>query len=260
MPLITLTTDMGSTDHYVAVLKAVIHRHHPEAHVIDITHHVRPFDAAHAALLLRAALPDFPRGTVHIVGVRPERTVVSEHLAVETKGQFIIGADNGMFPLMLNDAPARVHTLEHVARNAGLSTFPVRDIFAVAACHLSKGGTMEVLGRAHAIRNEGTTFLPAVHDAVIRGVAVHVDNYGNVITNIDRALFDAVRRDRSLEIRFRRGTQRVSRIHLDYMQVEEGEVVALFGSSGFLEIAINGGSASQLLGVRPGDIVSIDFR
>jgi len=260
MPLITLTTDMGSQDHYVAVVKAAIYRHLPEATIVDVSHHVRPFDAAHAALLVRSAMADFPKGTVHIIGVRPERTAFAEHLAVDVSGQYLIGADNGMFPLILAENPKRVNTLEHVSRSAGQTTFPVRDIFTLAACHLAKGGTMEILGKASEIRNEGTTYRPVVLDTAIRGMAVHVDIYGNVITNIDRGLFDAVRRDRAFEIRFRRGNQRVNRLHSYYNDVDQGEVVAIFGTSGFLQIAIHGGSACQLLGVRPSDIISVEFR
>lgn len=260
MPIITLTTDMGTQDHYVAVVKAAIFRHLPEAQVIDISHHVRPFHAAHAALLLRSALPDFPKGTVHIIGVRPERNAISEHLAVEANGQFFIGADNGMFPLLLSEEPRSVHTLEHVSRSAGITTFPVRDIFALAACHVANGGTMAVLGRESAIRNEGTTYRPVVTDNAIRGTAVHTDNYGNIITNIDKGLFETVRRERAFEMRFRSRSHRVSRVHKDYGDVEEGEAVALFGTSGFLEVAINRGSATKLLGIRPDDILSVDFR
>lgn len=260
MPIITLTTDMGTTDHYVAVVKAAIYRHHPEAVIVDISHHVRPFNAIHAAFTLRMALNDFPKGTVHVVGVRPERTPIMEHLAVEVRGQYIIGADNGMFPLLLPETPDRVHALDRVAQSVGQTAFVVRDIFSVAACHLARGGTMEVLGQATTIRNEGTTYLPVVLEDAIRGMAVHVDHYGNVITNIDRTLFDKVRRGRPFEIRFRRGTQRVSRIHAEYGAVEDGDVVAMFGSPGLLQISINGGSASQLLGLRPEDIVSIEFR
>lgn len=119
---------------------------------------------------------------------------------------------------------------------------------------------MEILGNTSQIRNEGTAYRPVVLEAAIRGVAVHVDVYGNVITNIDRGLFDAVRRDRAFEIRFRKGNQRVNRVHSYYNDVDQGEVVAIFGTSGFLQLAINGGSAAQLLGVRPSDIVSVEFR
>lgn len=260
MPLITLTTDMGTQDHYVAVVKAAMLKHLPDARIIDISHHVRAFDAGHAALLLRAALADFPKGSVHVVGVRPDRTPIAEHVAVQFKGQFIIGADNGMFPLIMDGEPERVHTLEHVSRSAGATTFPVKDIFALAACHLAKGGTMEVLGKPAAIRNLGTSFQPAVLDNVIRGMAVHVDNYGNVLTNIHKGLFEAVRKDRPFEIRFRGSSKAARKLCSNYTDVEEAEVAVLFGTSGFMEIALNGASATQLLGLRPTDIVSVEFR
>jgi S-adenosyl-L-methionine hydrolase (adenosine-forming) len=259
MPLITLTTDMGSLDHYVAVVKAAIYRHLPEAVIVDVSHHVRPFDVSHAALLLRSSYRDFPKGTIHIIGVLPERSALIEHLVVQHDGHYFIGADNGMFPLISDKVPQRIFDLSHVAASVPDSGFPVRDAFALAACHLAKGGTLEILGRPATIRNHGTSYQPAILDDAIRGVAVYVDVYGNVITNIDRAVFDAVRRDRQFEIRFRKERQRAKKINRSYTDVDFAEVALLFGSSGFLEIAINGGNASQLLGIKPKDTITVEF-
>lgn len=259
MPLITLTSDMGTHDHYVAVVKAAIYRQLPEALIVDISHHVRPFDVAHAALLLRASVKDFPQGTVHVIGVQPEKLAVANHLAVYHSGQYFIGADNGIFPLIFDGEAQKAVNLDHVASNVGETSFPMRDIFTMAACHIAKGGSMDVLGKPSAIRNHSTLFQPVVLENAIRGVAVHVDTYGNVITNIDRVLFDGVKRGRNFEIRFRKDRQRARKLHVNYSDVEVGEVVVLFGSSGFLEIAMNGGNASQLLGIKPADIVSVEF-
>jgi len=260
MPLITLLSDMGTSDHYVAVVKAAIHRRLPEAKVIDISHAVRPYDINQATLLLRASLPDFPKGTVHIVGVLPERTPLHEHLVVGYKGQFIVGADNGVIGAVVQDSPDVVHSLEHVARSVGDSVFPVRDIFTVAACHIAKGGTLGVLGNPTTIRHRGDSVQPTVLDDTVRGMAVHTDNYGNVLTNIHRTLFDAVRRDRDFEVQLRRKVYRASRIRTHYNEVPVGEMAVLFGASGFLEVALNQGNASQLLGIRHGDAVMVVFK
>jgi len=260
MPLITLLSDMGVSDHYVAVVKAAIHRQLPEATVVDISHAVRPYDINQATLLLRAALPDFPKGTVHIVGVMPERTPLHEHLVVGHRGQFIIGADNGVIGAVVQDGPDAVHTLEHVSRSVGDSVFPVRDIFTVAACHVANGGTLGVLGSATAIRHKGESVQPTVLEDTIRGMAVHTDNYGNVITNIHRSLFDTVRRERAFEVQLRRKVYRANRIRVRYSEVPVGEMAVLFGASGFLEIALNQGNAAQLLGIRHGDAVMVVFK
>ncbi len=260
MPLITLLTDMGTCDHYVAVVKAAIYRHMPDAQVIDISHAVRPYDINQATLLLRASLPDFPKGTVHIVGVVPERTPLHEHLAVGFKGQFIVGADNGVIGAVVQDSPDVVHSLEHVSRSVGDSVFPVRDVFTVAACHIAKGGTLGVLGNPATIRHRGDSVQPTVLEDTIRGMAVHTDNYGNVITNIHRSLFDAVRRDRAFEVQLRRKVYRSSRIRVHYNEVPVGEMAVLFGASGFMEVALNQANAAQLIGMKHGDAVMVVFK
>jgi S-adenosylmethionine hydrolase len=259
MPLITLTSDMGTQDHYVAVVKAAIYQHLPVATVIDISHHVRPFDIGHAAFLMRGCFKDFPKGTVHILGVNPDRTAICNHLAVLFNGQYFIGADNGFFSLVFGELPQKMVNLDHVASNVGETQFPMRDIFCMAACHLAKGGTMEVLGKEVLKVNSTTQYLPIVEERALRGVAMHIDGFGNVISNIDRKLFDLVRRDRVFEIRFRKNQQRTRKLCKTYSDVEFTEIAALFGSSGFLEIGINGGNASQLLGIKPNDTISVEF-
>ncbi len=251
---------MGTKDHYVGVLKGTILRLYPDARIIDLTHEIKPFFVPGAAMTVRNSYPDFPKGTVHLIGVNPNRTELVDHLAIEFKGQFFVGADNGMFPLMFNQAPTKVFDLSLVRQTASSEIFPSRDIFAVAACHLAQGGIMEILGRPAEINNEITAFAPVVNGLTIRGLAVHIDIYGNIVTNIDKNLFRSVGQGKPFEIRFRKEQHVINKLYQSYSEVPSGEKMALFGASGLLEIAINRSNASQLLGVKHEDVISITFK
>ncbi len=251
---------MGTRDHYVGVLKGTILKLFPEASIVDLSHEVKAFYVPGAAMMVKTSYPDFPRGTVHLIGVSPNKSDRAQHLAVEYRGQYFVGADNGMFPLIFDKAPTKVVDLSRVAEAATSIIFPTRDIFAVAATHLAKGGIMEILGEESEIRNRNGVFLPTIDGNVIRGMAIHVDVYGNIITNIDQSLFQSIGQGRPFQIRLRREQHIITQIQESYTGVPEGEKMALFGATGFLEIAINRSNASQLLGVKQEDALSIEFR
>ncbi len=251
---------MGLRDHYVGVLKGTILRHFPQASIVDLSHEIKAFYVPGAALTVRNSYMDFPKGTVHLIGVAPNRSSLVDHLAVEYRGQYFVGADNGMFPLIFDKEPSKIVDLSFIAQTATSAIFPSRDIFAVAATHLAKGGIMEVLGRPAEILNRNGTFLPIIDGSTIRGMAIHVDVYGNIITNIDRSLFQTVGQGREFEIRFRREQHVINRIFISYSDVPDGEKMALFGATGLLEIAINRSNASQLLGIKQEDVISIVFK
>ncbi|MFM1876092.1 MAG: hypothetical protein RL266_1829 [Bacteroidota bacterium] len=251
---------MGLRDHYVGVLKGTILRHFPEARIVDLSHEIKAFYVPGAALTVRNSYRDFPKGTVHLIGVAPNRTAMIDHLAVEYKGQYFVGADNGMFPLIFESGPTKVVDLSFITQTSTSAIFPSRDIFAVAATHLAKGGIMEVLGRPAEIINRNGTYVPIIDGSTIRGMAIHIDVYGNIITNIDQSLFHAVGQGREFEIRLRREQHIINRVVLSYSDVPDGEKMALFGATGLLEIAINGTNASQLLGIKHEDVISIAFR
>ncbi|MDP6908044.1 MAG: SAM-dependent chlorinase/fluorinase, partial [Flavobacteriales bacterium] len=259
MSIITLTTDMGTRDHYVGVLRGSIYKQFPEAIIVDLSHHVKPFFVPGAAMVVKNSFKSFPKGTVHLIGVSPNRTELVDHLAVEYEGQYFVGADNGMYHLICDREPERIFDLSRVAESAASVLFPTRDVFAVAACHLAKGGIMEVLGKPATINNELKDFVPIIDGNTIRGLAIHIDVYGNVITNIENVLFETVGQGRSFEIRFRKLQHVINKIYTSYADVPSGEKMALFGASGFLELAINGSNASQLLGVKREDLISVVF-
>tara|TARA_B100000780_G_scaffold216585_1_gene155929 strand:+ start:93 stop:878 length:786 start_codon:yes stop_codon:yes gene_type:complete len=257
MSFITLTSDLGVTDHYVASVKGSIYSEVPQAVIVDVTHHIEKYNMAQAAFIVKNAFASFPVGTIHLIGVRPFASDWVDHIVALYKGHYFIGADNGMFSLIFDQAPEKVFSLR-IATEEG-STFPLRDVFAKAACHIARGGTLEVMGSPKQDVNRVMSFEPIVHETGIKGVIQHVDTYGNLITNIQQEIFKQVSRNRPLRINFRSPGFSLQEISNNYDDVPEGELVGFFGNTGYLEVAINSGSASQLLGLRVNDSVMIDF-
>jgi len=258
MAIITLTTDLGLKDHYVGVVKGSILRQCPEAKIIDITHLIPPYDIMEAAFTLRNAYREFPEDTIHIIGVNPEIEADSDHLLVRYKGQYFIGADNGVFSLIMDEEPEAVYEL-NISPNEEDLTFPTKDVFAKAACHLGKGGTAPLIGKQIDGFKQRMPFQAVTQDNVIKGIVIHVDHYGNVISNIEETLFKAFGSGRAFTIEFRGGDYDIKDISRAYSDLPEGEKLAIFGSSSLLEISINKGNASQLLGLRKSDTIRIVF-
>jgi S-adenosylmethionine hydrolase len=264
VPIITLTTDMGHRDHYVGAVKGAILCQTPEALIVDISHSIKPFDNAHAAFVLRNAWPDFPKGTIHVIGVNPETDGETPHLVVRHEGHFFIGSDNGIFSLLFDGLPLDAFALT-IKLDDGYAAFPTKNVFVKAACHLARGGTPEVIGRKVNGVREQLGFRPAVDKDSIRGAVMHVDGYGNVITNIHRTLFHETVRNRQFRIAFGRSSNDITTLCQTYGDAPAGERLALFGATGYLEIAVNkgvegsGGGAARLFGLNVHDPVRVDM-
>ncbi|NND94552.1 MAG: SAM-dependent chlorinase/fluorinase [Flavobacteriales bacterium] len=262
MAIITLTTDMGLRDYYVASVKAAILRSMQEVQIIDISHDVEKFNISQAAFHIRNSFYEFPERTVHIIGVRPELTTKNAHVIVSKDGQYLIGADNGIFSFIFDSEPEEVFEIT-INQDTDDMTFPTKDLFTKAAVHLAKGGTPEVIGRKTELKTRFNK-LQAITDASsIRGHVTHVDSYENVITNISEEMFKEIGQGREFQIHFRR--EQLRKIHKTYNSVETGEAVALFNSRRFLEISFNQGSyhgaggASTLFGLKVDDMIRIEF-
>lgn len=264
MAVITLTTDMGLQDHYDAAVKAAILREYPEAKVVDISHEIPVFQLFQASFVLRNVYRDFPEGSVHIIGVRPEADEGEGHLIAFYKGHYFIAADNGVLSLIFDEGPERLIKVDRELSDMD-RTFPTKGVFAPLACRLLKGEKLESLGTATSEFTELARFHPAVDEKRIRGTIIHVDSYANAISNISRELFERVGKNRNFAIRFRGSGSGIQRISGHYNEVEEGERVALFGSSDYLEVAINKGApghgegAHKLLGLKVNDSIMVEF-
>ena len=271
MAIITLTTDMGDRDFYVASVKGTILSKAPDARIVDISHHISPFDIAQASFVLKHVYKDFPKGTIHIIGVNPDRVKRSgpfdmrdevAHVVALYDGHYFIAADNGIFSLLFDHAPESAFEITILEAD----TFPVKHVFAPVATMLLHGTAMEEIGLPHEELRERAVFRPVIDQDMIKGTVIYIDTYGNVITNIVRELFEKVRMEREFSIIFRSEEYEINEISKSYNEVPEGEKIALFGSHGHLEIAINkgvegsGGGASSLFGLKMNDTIRIEFR
>jgi S-adenosylmethionine hydrolase len=264
MNIITLTSDMGIKDFYLASIKGAIFRALPEARLVDVSHFVKPFDIAQAAFILRNCYPDFPDRTIHIISVDPE-AVTGKHIVVEFDQQYFVGNDNGLFSLLFDTPLNRIWKLNPPA-SIGSSAFPSKSVFVWAAVHLARGGKPDEIGERIDQVNPQASFQPVITPHLIKGLVVFVDGYGNVLTNIHRSTFEFSRKERSFTIFFRGDRFGISTISKSYNDVPPGEKLALFGAGDYLEIAINrgvegsGGGASRLFGLKLNDTVRIEFK
>lgn len=258
MSIITLTTDHGIKDFTVSAIKGTIYKELPNATIVDISHHVPKFDIVQAAFILRNAYRHFPPETIHVIGVLPHETTEISHVVIQHENQYFIGADNGIFSLIFDTLPEKIIQLNIVSPHE--DTFgPTRDIFVKAACHIGRGGTIEVLGRPKESILQRQLFRPIVSENVIRGYIIYIDHFGNAVTNIGELLFKEIGQGRSFKISLRVPGYTIKEISKKYIDVPQGERLALFGLSNFLEIAINVGNASELLGLKLNDMVTVDF-
>lgn len=258
MAIITLTTDWGLKDHYAGAVKGKILNLLPDASIVDISHLIPSFDIRQASFVLRNAYALFPKGSIHIIGVNTEASIETPHVVVCFDGHYFIGADNGIFTLLLDDKPDKIIEID-VPQDSDYFTFSTRDVFIKAACHIAQGHPPEKLGDIRDQLNERLSFKPVIEKDIIRGKVIYIDSYGNVFVNISEALFRKVIGRKPFSIQFRKASYEIHSISRTYDDVPEGEKLALFSTTGLLEISLNRGKASSLLGLSIDDPVIIRF-
>jgi S-adenosyl-L-methionine hydrolase (adenosine-forming) len=249
MPIITLTSDWGLKDHYLGAVKGAIYKQIPGAHIVDISHGIPAFDLNQAAFIIRNFYRNFPEGTIHILAINTEASIESPHTLVFHEGHYFIGADNGIFSLIFDGKPDKVIELE-VLQDSDYFTFSSRDVFVKVAGMIVQGKPIEELGTPKKSLVKKISFSPVIDGNMIKGKVIYIDNYDNVFTNITETFFRSVIRNKKFVIMFRSASYRITTISKSYKDVVEGEMLALFSTSGHLEIAINQGKASSLLGLR----------
>jgi S-adenosylmethionine hydrolase len=254
--LITLLTDFGTRDPFVASMKGVILSIHPQARILDLTHDIEPQDVAGASFFLAEAARWFPKGTIHVAVVDPGVGSSRRSIVAESGGQIFIGPDNGLLPLA---ADARVRELVNPRWRLPRvsSTFHGRDLFAPAAGQLSRGASFHqagplVTGWFQRSRPEPYQTGSRMWSAEI----LHVDRFGNLITNLRRERFPQFD-DRSWHLQV--GMEEITRMAAYYAELEPGELALIPGSSGYLEVCANQASAARRLGVAAGSPVELVF-
>ena len=273
MPVITLTTDFGTSDYSVASVKGALLKELPDARLVDVTHEIQPFDISEAAFIIKNIYPEFPAETVHIIGVDALPTRVTRLLAAKIDGHYFLAADNGILSLILAELKPEKMVEITIGRYNELSNFPTRDIFVPVACHLLRGGKLEIIGNPTNIYKELNLLRPVLqNEKLLVGTVISIDRFGNVITNISKKMFEDYRRGRNFEVNVR--NHKFNRILTRYADIvrdfdnevhSHGEKMVLFNSAGFLEIALyksdpnSFGGANTLLGLKKGDNISIEF-
>lgn len=275
MAIITLTTDFGEKDHFAGAIKGAIYSELPEVRIVDISHSVSPFNISEAAYIIQNAYSSFPKGTIHIVGIDSELSPENKHIAVKLDDHYFICANNGIMSMICSEiAPEKI--VEINIHDKIETNFPVLDVFVKVACHIARGGTLEVIGKVINTIKPIKNLNPFVNDDKnqIIGSVIYIDNYGNVVTNIKKKFFEDIQKTRAYEISAR--NHKFTKIYSRYSDIvnfeieeskrnDEGKGLVVFNSSGYLEIAVyksncsTVGSASTLMGLKTMDTVTVNF-
>lgn len=262
-PIITFTSDFGTREYYVGAVKGVILDICPQARVIDLSHDINSHDILEGAFTLACAYRYYPPRTIHLVVVDPGVGSARRGLAVRTARHFFVAPDNGILSLVWSRDPAeQVVSLEteRFFHHPVSPTFHGRDIFGPAAAWLARGVAVEELGPV--ISDYVRLPAPAV-EAVgpkrLQGMVLHVDKFGNIITNITPADVERELRHRPEHLSFQIGKWRVRKQVRFYSEGSEQEPFSLVGSSGYYEVALLQRPAAQVLGVRPGMKVWVEM-
>ena len=274
MSIITLTTDYGLKDHFVGALKGKVLSEYSEAKIIDISHEIDPFNTLEASYIISASYASFPKGTVHLIGVDIEANKENKHIVMQWNDHYFIAADNGILSMLSQKiVPQKIVAINIHDRLPSEATD--LDVFVKVACHLAKGGLMNIIGKEINIIKEVTNLQAVISDDgnSLKGHVIYIDHFGNVITNISKKQFIEVGKGRPYEIAMK--TKNIKTILPNYSAIAssdkypiksyEGEKLAIFNEAGFLEIAIfrsnpsKVGSANSLLGLNHRDVINIVF-
>lgn len=272
MTTFTLTTDFGERDYFVGAVKGSIYSRLPTARIVDISHSVSPFNHAEAAYIICNAYKHFPKGTIHLIGVDTEAFSDKPHLLMLFDGHFFLCADNGILSLLIAEKPAeKLIALQHPT--CLISSFPTLEVFVETAVSLALHSPPEDLGEKRNHLSLMKPYAPVIRleQKQIVGSVIYIDNYGNVVSNITRKLFDEVGQGRAFEI-VARGVK-FSRLLEKYsgsddsenVKLKSGDKLALFNSAGYLQLSIyksnpqTYGSAASLFGLKYSDSLIVTF-
>ena len=255
MPVVSLISDFGRKDHYVAVLKACLFRRNSEIRIVDISHEVLPFNIVQGAFLLENSWRQFPLGTVHIAAINLFFGDGNEFIAFERNGHFFVGPNNGLFSLIFEDLyEGEIVQVPYDSEDE----FPLQNALANVACKLIEFQDLDMVGTSLLKLEKRISVQPVVNDTQIRATVVHIDHYENIIVNVKKEMFERVRRGRDFGIYFKPNDP-IRTISSEYSDAPIGDVLCFFNASEYLEIAINKGRASTLLGLKKDETIQIDF-
>jgi len=257
-PIITLLTDFGTKDHYVASMKGVVLSINPQCTLIDITHHVEPHDIEAGAFILSNAYSSFPKGTIHLCVVDPGVGGPRRPILVVTQNYFFVGPDNGLFTIALWKEKVKqvvALTNQKYIFSQVSTTFHGRDLFAPVAGHLSLGVKPNAFGKEVHSWTKLIFNKPRIEGKKLIGEVLHVDAFGNLISNIDEKQLLHFVKDQPFIIKTDKRI--IKGLKRGYWEGKKGEAMALFGSGGFLELSVREGRAQKILKVKKGDRILV---
>jgi len=254
MALVTFLSDFGDKDYYVPAVKAKMLAVNPQLNIIDISHNIDTFDIAHAAFVLRSTFRDFPKGTVHLVSLNTTGSITHGYIGVKLEEHIFIGPNNGILSLLADHEPGILVQFADIHLKD--STFPTKDILAPIAAKVASGAAIHDFGGPLKSFRKLMSRQPKATREHITGHVLRVDRYGNLITNINKAVFDKLNPGK-FTIEF--GRESVGKLHNGYDQVEPGDCFAFFNSLDLLEIGINHGHGGDLLGLKYDSVVYVTF-
>ena len=252
LPVVTLLTDFGSADYFVAAVKGVILTINPSVTIVDITHEIPPQDIESGAFTLLTCYRDFPAGTIHVAVVDPGVGSARRGIVVSAGSQYFVGPDNGLFSYILDrERSHKTFQLTHdkYFRQPASTTFHGRDVFAPVAAALSQGVKPNKFGPRIVDEVRLRSLSPVQRNGKVEGRIIHIDHFGNCITNFTRLDGKRLVVNRKTITAFRQfyGDESKSK--------KTDEIFAIWGSAGFLELSINGASAAKLLKAKRGDTI-----
>lgn len=275
MPIITLTTDFGTKDHFVGAVKGSIYSELKDVKIVDISHDIMPFSITETAYVVKNSFRNFPPGTIHIIGVDSEISIENRPIAIAMGGQYFLGCDNGILSMITNEInPDKI--VEITIPEPEEFKFSILGIFIKVACHIARGGTLEVIGKKIPEIKNIFEIQPRVNEEKnqIVGSIIYIDNFGNVISNISKSTFHNIGKGRKFEVIarnyvFTKILEKYNDI-VDYSipadkRQDDGKKLALFNCSDYLEISIyrsnlkTVGGAANLLGLNYRDNITIRF-
>ena len=257
--VITLTT-AWTDDFYVAAIKGMLVSAIPSVLVIDMSHNAPAFNSgiSYAAYMVKHSYPYFPRGTVHIISIASEYSDSAPFVAAYYNSHYFVGTDNGIFGLLFDTVPDAMVRIEKYNDDAS-PNYPAISIFAPAAVHLAKGGNITDLGSSYNDYQRRGALLATMDESQITGTVIHINAFGNVITNITRYDFERIGKGRRFEILVYNTRNKITRINKYFHETSSGELLAVFNISRYLEIAMNKGKLATMFQLSLGSNIIVKF-
>lgn len=259
MAIITLTSDWGTSDYYVAAVKGTLLSMLPDVTIVDVTHGIDQFNIPQVGFTLKNCFRCFPAGTIHVIAVNTIESPKTPHVVVKAMGQYFISTDNGIFSHILDDGRFEEAVCINVEQDTDSFNFATRDRFAKVAAMIARGEPLSSIGPPRRRLNAGGVFCAVVNDNTIEGVVIHIDSYENIITNITKEMFERERRGRKFTIMVKGNLYTIDKISDSYLDVRDVDLVAIFGSHGYLELALCRAKLASLCGIELSSSIKVVF-